>query len=156
MLRSKLIPAATASTTVPGCAAGPGSRVCVFKCTRTIARTKSTSEWDAVDGPGLAGRAQQVATPIESVLSDELDNFANVDRKQQSMKQKYRIELSRTAIDDEQDIACDSKSAQRQYRIHAKGRENGKRCQKSHVIDPRHWGDYPCRSNVPVTGRGVR
>jgi hypothetical protein len=82
-----------------------------------------------------------VATPIESVLSDELDNFANVDRKQQSMKQKHRIELSRNAIPDEQDIACDSKSAQRQYRIHAKGRENGERCQKSQVIDPRHWGD---------------
>ena len=27
VLRSKLIPAATASTAVPGCAAGPGSRV---------------------------------------------------------------------------------------------------------------------------------
>jgi hypothetical protein len=85
-----------------------------------------------------------VATPIESVLSDDLDNFANVDRKQHSVKQKHRIELCRKAIHDEQDIACDSKPAQRQYGIHAKGRENGKRCQKSHVIDPRHRGDYPC------------
>ncbi|MGA8802388.1 MAG: hypothetical protein WCC80_03450 [Pseudolabrys sp.] len=79
-----------------------------------------------------------MAAPIESVLSDELENFANVDRKQHSVKQKHRIELCRQAIHDEQDIACDSKSAQRQYGIHAKGREHGKRCQKSHVIDPRH------------------
>jgi hypothetical protein len=96
-----------------------------------------------------------VATVIESVLSDKLDNFANVDWKQHSMKQKHRIELARNATHDEQDIACDSKPTQRQYRIHAKGRENGKRCQKSHVINPRH-GEYPCRSTVPVKRRGVR
>jgi hypothetical protein len=83
-----------------------------------------------------------VATPLESVLPDALDNFANVDRKQHSMKHKHRIELFSNGIHDKQDIACDSKPAQRQYGIHAKGRENGKRCQKSHVIDPRHWGDF--------------
>jgi hypothetical protein len=49
-----------------------------------------------------------VAAPIESVLSDELENFANVDRKQHSVKQKHRIELCRKAIHDEQDIACDT------------------------------------------------
>jgi hypothetical protein len=83
-------------------------------------------------------RVTDGGTRVKSVLSDKLDNLANVDRKQQSMKQNNRIELSRSAIHDEQNVACDSKSAQRQYGIHAKGREHGKRCQKSHVIDPRH------------------
>jgi hypothetical protein len=81
-------------------------------------------------------RATDGGTRVKSVFSDKLDNLANVDRKQQSMKQKNRIELSRSAIHDKQNVACDSKSAQRQYGIHAKGREYGKRCQKSHVIDP--------------------
>jgi hypothetical protein len=93
-------------------------------------------------------------TRVKSVLSDQLDNLANVDRKQQSMKQKNRIELSSRAIHDEQNVACDSKSAQRQYGIHAKGREYGKRRQKSHVIDPRH--EEIILADPGFGGRGVR
>jgi hypothetical protein len=94
-------------------------------------------------------------TRVKSVLSDQLDNLANVDRKQQGVKQKNRIELSSSrAIHDEQNVACDSKSAQRQYGIHAKGREHGKRCQKSHVIDPRH-GEI-ILADPGLRSRGVR
>src|ERR1700745_4021210 len=80
-----------------------------------------------------------MASRSHSHSQPELDDLDDVDRKQHGMKQKHGIKVSRDAIQDEQDIACDSKAAQRHDGIHAKSRKHGQRCQISYKIDPGHW-----------------
>jgi hypothetical protein len=81
-----------------------------------------------------------MGTPIGCKARFALDSVElyQIDREQDHVKKKYRIEMCGQSIKYEEYIAQESEGSKRQHRSHAEAGENAEcRC-KADDVDPRH------------------
>jgi hypothetical protein len=77
-----------------------------------------------------------------------------IDRKQDHVKKKHRIDVSQQSIENEKDVAQKCESSKGHDRRHAEADKNAKGSRETEQIDPRHARSFRIRSLV-WTSHGI-